>query len=120
MPSCLCEHCTAACCRYIALPIDKPASRDDFENIRWYLAHEDVAVFVDKGQWYISLATRCRYLGEDHRCGIYDKRPKICRSYRTDGCDYHGGEYRYEQYFSEPEQVERYAAQVLNKPKKRK
>jgi len=117
MPSCLCEHCTALCCRYIALPIDRPESHEDFENIRWYLAHEDVTVFIDKGQWYISFASRCRYLQDDNRCGIYEKRPRICRSYRTDNCDYHGGEYRYEAYFSEPDQIERYAAQALRKKK---
>ncbi len=116
MPSCLCEHCTAACCRYIALPIDKPDSAGEFENIRWYLAHENISVFVDKGEWYISFATPCRYLREDFKCGIYKTRPKICRSYRTDNCDYHGGEYRYEQYFSEPAQIEQYAAEVLGEP----
>lgn len=113
MPSCLCEHCTAVCCRYIALPIDKPTSREDFDNIRWYLAHQDVTVFIDKGDWYISFATRCRHLQNDQRCGIYRKRPKICRTYRTDNCDYHGGEYRYEAFFSEPAQIEQYAAERL-------
>lgn len=113
MPTCLCEHCTAVCCRYIALPIDKPDCRDDFENIRWYLCHEDVVVFVDRGDWYVSFLTRCRHLREDQKCGIYETRPKICRSYRTDNCDYHGGEYRYEHYFSEPQQIERFAAEFL-------
>lgn len=119
MPSCLCEHCTAVCCRYIALPIDKPESAADFENIRWYLVHENVTVFVDKGDWFISFATPCRHLKQDFRCGIYEKRPKICRSYRTDNCDYHGGEYRYDLFFSEPAQVEQYAAELLAKKKKR-
>lgn len=118
MPTCLCEHCTAACCRYIALPVDKPESAEDFDNIRWYLAHENVSIFVDKGQWYISFATPCRYLQADFRCGTYETRPKICRSYRTDACDYHGGEYRYELFFSEPGQVEQYAAKVLARKKK--
>jgi uncharacterized protein len=118
MPSCLCEHCTAVCCRYIALPVDKPESAEDFDNIRWYLAHENVSVFVDKGQWYISFATPCRHLQPDFRCGNYQTRPKICRSYRTDNCDYHGGEYRYDIFFSEPAQVEQYAADVLANKKK--
>ena len=117
MPSCLCEHCTAVCCRYIALPVDKPESAAEFENIRWYLAHENVTVFVDKGEWYISFATPCRYLKQDFRCGIYEKRPEICRSYRSDNCDYHGGEYRYDLFFSEPAQVEKYAAEFLARKK---
>jgi len=120
MATILCEHCTAICCRYIALPIDEPASRRDFDDIRWYLAHENVSVFVEKGQWYISFATPCRYLTADQKCSIYDRRPRICRSYRTDGCDYHGGEYRYELYFSEPAEIERYAAETLAKSKRGK
>lgn len=118
MPSCLCEHCTALCCRYIALPIDKPTSREDFDNIRWYLAHQDVTVFIDKGEWYISFAARCRYLQDDNLCGNYEERPKICRSYRTDNCDYHGGEYRYEAHFSEPAQIEKYAEEFLARRKR--
>jgi len=30
MGSILCEHCVAACCRYLALPIDKPTTKRDF------------------------------------------------------------------------------------------
>jgi Fe-S-cluster containining protein len=118
MPSSLCEHCTAVCCRYIALPLDKPTSAEDFDDIRWYLAHENVTVFVDKGQWYISFATPCRYLGQDLRCGIYQKRPRICRGYRTGNCDYHGGEYRYDLFFCEPGQIERYAAERFGRKKR--
>ena len=113
----LCEHCTAMCCRYIALPIDEPATRQDFDDIRWYLAHENVTVFVEKGQWYISFATSCRYLTSDRKCSIYERRPRICRSYDLVNCDYHGGEYRYELYFSEPAEIEHYAAQMLGKSK---
>jgi len=31
------------------------------------------------------LGVRCRYLGEDGLCTIYDDRPGVCRSYRPDG-----------------------------------
>ena len=31
---------------------------------------------------------RCRHLGDDLRCRIYDERPAVCRGYRPDGlCD---------------------------------
>jgi Fe-S-cluster containining protein len=118
MPNRLCEHCTATCCRYIALPLDTPVSAEDFDDIRWYLAHENVTVFVEKGDWYISFATPCRYLNRDFRCGIYKKRPRICRGYRTGACDYHGGEYRYDLLFCEPAEIERYAAERLGRMKK--
>ncbi len=108
MPSILCEHCTAACCRYIALPIDRPQTPRDFDDIRWYLMHEGISVFVEDGDWYMLIQTRCRHLQPDHRCGIYDTRPRICRSYTTDNCDYHSGDYGWEAHFSAPEHLDAY------------
>lgn len=111
MPGILCEHCTAVCCRYIALPIDKPETAKDFDDIRWYLLHENVMVFVEDGDWYISVATTCRHLRPDHLCGIYETRPKICRDYTTENCDYHSGDYNWEHHFSCPEHLDEYLTQ---------
>lgn len=110
MPSILCEHCTGVCCRYIALPIDTPETAADFDDIRWYLLHEDVSVFVEDGDWYISFATNCRHLLPDNRCAIYPTRPRICRQYTTDTCDYHSGDYGWEHHFTAPEHLEAYRA----------
>ena len=46
---CLCDYCTGKCCRYFSLPIDTPTTWDDFDSIRWYLAHGQTLVYVDKG-----------------------------------------------------------------------
>lgn len=108
MSGILCEHCTAVCCRYIALPIDTPEDRGDFDDIRWYLLHEGVSVFVEEGDWYICFQTRCRHLEADHRCGIYATRPRICRQYGTGECDYHSGDYNWEHHFTVPEHVDEY------------
>lgn len=112
MPGILCEHCTAACCRYIALPIDTPEEREDFDPIRWYLIHEGVSVFVEDGDWYISFATSCRHVQPDYRCGIYETRPQICRDYSTDNCDYHSGDYGWEHHFSAPEHLDDYVRNI--------
>ena len=85
----------------------------DFDNIRWYLLHENVTIFVEKSQWYIGIANRCKQLQPDNRCGVYETRPKVCRGYSTDNCDYHGGEYEFEMLFTSAEQLERYAKQKL-------
>lgn len=108
MPGILCEHCTAACCRYIALPMDTPETDADFEDIRWFLIHERVSVFVEDGDWYIAFDTPCRHLQADHRCGIYATRPKVCQTYSTEECDYHSGDYGWEQHFTSPEHLEEY------------
>jgi Fe-S-cluster containining protein len=124
MGSILCEHCTGHCCKYVALPIDTPDTRRDFDDIRWYLLHENVLVFVEDGDWYVQFNTRCRHLQPDHRCSTYDTRPRICREYSTDECEYHAGEYEYEQLFTEPEQLDAYVARELgaepSRPRKRR
>ena len=112
----LCDKCSALCCRYIALPIDNPEDARDFDNIRWYLLHENIVVFIEKKQWYVGVFAKCKQLQEDNRCGIYLDRPRICRSYTTDNCDWHGGEYDYEQLFTSADQLREYAEKKLGRP----
>lgn len=119
MGSVLCRRCTGKCCRYLALPIDKPATRRDFDDMRWYLAHEKVLIFVEEGEWYIQFTTRCRHLGANHRCGIYSSRPAICREYSTSGCDYDPGGYEYEHMFTKAEQLEAFAKEFLRRKRLR-
>lgn len=104
----LCHKCQASCCRYLALPIDKPKTRQDYDDIRWYLTHKDVSVFVDEGDWYINFDADCRHIKADHRCAIYDHRPKICRGYSTHNCDLTSDEYDHELHFNHDKQMEEY------------
>lgn len=115
MGSILCEHCAAACCRYLALPLDKPTSARDYDDIRWYLMHEGVTVFVEDGDWYIQYVTKCKNLGADNLCMVYDTRPDICREYEPHECDYAGGNYGYDHFFSHPKQIVEYYEQRTGK-----
>ncbi len=103
----LCDHCTAKCCRYFALPIETPDSRRDLDFIRWYLLHDRAAVFIEDDIWYLLVHTVCKHLQPDNRCGIYETRPQICREYSTENCEYED-EYTYEHYFETPEQIAEY------------
>jgi Fe-S-cluster containining protein len=116
----LCDRCAALCCRYFALPIDNPDTAKDYDHIRWYLVHENVVVFIEKKQWYIGILNRCKHLQADNRCGIYETRPRICRSYSTDNCDFHGGEYDFDVLFTSAEQLRAYAEEKLNRKRKGK
>ncbi|HEV3021885.1 MAG TPA: YkgJ family cysteine cluster protein [Pirellulales bacterium] len=109
---CLCNHCTAKCCKYFALPIETPTTHKDFDYIRWYLLHDMATVFIEEGDWYLLVHTRCKHLRSDNRCGIYETRPQICREYTIDDCEYED-EYVYDHYFETPEQVEEYVEAVL-------
>jgi Fe-S-cluster containining protein len=111
----LCQYCPAKCCRYFALPIERPTGLKDFEFIRWYLLHEQATVFTEDDDWYLLVHTRCKHLGDDNRCGIYDTRPQICRDYSTEACEYED-DWTYERYFETPEQVSEYAEATLQKP----
>lgn len=102
----ICEKCQGLCCRYIALPIETPSTRGDFDDVRWYLAHEGITVFVEDDDWYINIASRCKHLTRDNLCEIYAKRPRICRGYKDASCDYHSGDYGYEHYFSSIEELD--------------
>ena len=104
----LCDHCTAKCCHYFALPIDSPETRKDFDYVRWYLLHDRATVFVEGNCWYLLVHTTCKHLRSDHRCGIYETRPQICRDYTTDECEF-DDDWCYEQYFETPEQIDEYA-----------
>ena len=108
----LCEYCTAKCCRYFALPLETPTTREEFEYIRWFLLHEHATVFTEDGDWYVCVHTVCKHLQDDHRCGIYETRPQICREYTTKECEYED-DWVYDQYFETCEQVEEYMDAVL-------
>ncbi len=113
----LCDHCTAKCCRYFALPIETPDCFEDFEYIRWYLLHDEASIFTEGETWYLMVGTICKHLQPDNRCGIYETRPQICREYSTDDCEYEDL-WVYERYLETPEQVAEYAEAVL--PRKAK
>ena len=108
----LCRYCAAKCCRYFALPIDTPTAWKDFEYIRWYLLHEKATVFIEEDSWYLLVHTVCKHLGADNLCTCYETRPRICREYTTNKCEYEDL-WVYDHYFETPEQVEEYAEAVL-------
>ena len=106
-----CSKCNGMCCRYLALPIETPEDWKDYDDIRWYLYHEGVTVFVEEGDWYFQVMTDCKNIcPETYKCQIYDKRPRICRSYSDENCDFTSEElgYDYELHFTSAEQMEEY------------
>jgi Fe-S-cluster containining protein len=104
-----CRRCTGLCCRYFALPIETPETRADYDDIRWYLCHEGITVFVEDGDWYLSVRNKCRHLSErDQTCLIYEQRPGICRKYKHADCDFVEGAYKYELHFTSDREMAQY------------
>jgi uncharacterized protein len=107
----LCADCGARCCRYVATQIDTPTCKRDYDNIRWYLRHERVAVFIDHDHdWYLEFETPCRALGAHGRCLAYATRPRICREHGETGepCEFHSGEAPHTRRFTSAAMFERY------------
>lgn len=112
----LCQHCTAKCCRYFALPIEEPTTLEDWEFVRWFLLHEGATVFKEDDDWYLLVHAVCKHLQSDNRCGAYEARPKICHDYSTDSCEYED-DWVYEQYIETAEQAGEYAEAILPRKK---
>jgi len=83
-----CRGCSD-CCEYIAIPISRPRSRSDFDELLWYLLHQNIWIFVDdENDWFVQVNSPCEALHQ-RRCGIYRRRPHICREYAVDECTRH-------------------------------
>lgn len=108
----LCAYCTAMCCRYFATPIETPTTWKDFDNIRWFMLHGKVTVYMQDDDWYLCVYADCKHLQADHRCGIYETRPEICREYSTNACEYEDRGL-HDLLFETPEQIWEYAEAIL-------
>ncbi|MBU1862933.1 MAG: YkgJ family cysteine cluster protein [Candidatus Omnitrophica bacterium] len=115
-----CRKCTAECCRYIAQQIDAPRSKEAFEHIRWFLAHKHVSVYIEKRKWYLEFKTDCKYMGPDHTCTIYAKRPQICREHKISECEYHPGAFDHEVVFTTLESFDTYLKKRFPSKKKKR
>lgn len=110
-----CENCDGKCCKYVAIEIDVPENLEDFEDIKWYVAHKKIGVFVDEDyKWYIEFSTPCEFLGENNKCNNYENRPKICRDYHQDVCLFHNEDYKEKFNFKKIEDIEKYIKEVFN------
>lgn len=93
----------------------------DHDQIRWYLLHENVSVWVQDGAWHLEVRVPCRHLEPDNRCGIYERRPDLCREYGwPEGtCELFEDDLRYDLYFDSAEAFEAWSRRELEKRERR-
>ena len=84
-----CRTCGAKCCRYVTVEMAKPRAHIDVEELRWFLAHENVRVYIDADDesWNVQFHTPCRHLDGANRCTIYSRRYDICRDHDNKDCE---------------------------------
>ena len=110
-----CKGCEAMCCRYITIELDIPETLDDFENIKWYVAHENVVVNIEEdGSWFVKFFTKCKHLTENNLCAIYKNRPRVCREHKVKSCERYNPE-NFLLTFKSIEDVEKYIENVFKK-----
>lgn len=110
-----CDHC----CRYIAMSIPNPRTKRHFEEIRWYVLHENVSVYIDwEGDWGIEFRTNCRWLKEG-RCTHYALRPNICSDYDPAECERYVTSPAQKVLIRNEEDLERYLAERAARIRKR-
>jgi len=100
----LCKGCTK-CCEYIAIQLDEPEDIEAFDNIRWYLYHKNVRVFVtDEDDWFVQFLTPCKAISPiDGKCMAYAKRPSICRDHKQETCEKYAQESEEKVSFIDPD-----------------
>jgi len=100
-----CANC-GECCTYIATQIDDPGTFKEYENVRWYLTHENVGVYIDwDGDWYLEFKTQCKHLTDAKTCGIYEERPLVCSEFSFNDCERNSGEQGWKHYFHSEEEL---------------
>lgn len=84
-----CSFCTGSiCCTYITQHIDTPRSKEDFEHLLWLVSHDHIRIYKDGSDWMLLVETRCQHLQLDGGCGIYERRPTVCREHSNDYCEF--------------------------------
>ncbi|MDF1701048.1 MAG: hypothetical protein P1V36_07810 [Planctomycetota bacterium] len=84
------QDCGARCCRYITVEIPGPRSRDDWDEMRWWLAHEGSMVSKDEDGWCLHVQTPCSHLRPDNACAIYPHHMRTCNDYDASNCEFTG------------------------------
>ncbi len=110
-----CTKCNAHCCRHVAVGINTPKSKRDFDNIRWYLLHKNVWVSIDlEGNWLLEFRTPCRHIKGNYECSIYEKRPDICRDYpaKDELCEGETDEPSYSELFKCAEDLQKFLSKI--------
>lgn len=105
----LCAQCVA-CCNYVVVEIDKPTSKNDYNNILWFLLHRDVHVYINfDHEWYLELITPCTKIDQKTKlCSDYSNRPKVCRDYSQKECTCHNNEPVEKEYFKTADDFKKY------------
>ena len=78
--SSLCDQCGGQCCRYVKVMVGEMTA----DQLRWAEMRGDARP-VRPGAWAWCLPVACPHLDAAGRCGIYETRPHVCRTFEVGG-----------------------------------
>ena len=102
----VCIECPAVCCTDLAIPISKPKTQDEVDELKWQLQYDTVHVAIRDRRWFVVVKGTCIYLGDDKLCTIYDGRPPRCRKHKPPNCERFGS--WYDALITTPEELDRH------------
>ena len=110
-----CDNCPdSSCCKDVTVEIDDPEDFEDWDEIRWMVAHKNVSVYRDDEEdWLVEFKTPCDKLDESGKCTVYDKRPKTCKEHPEANCVHNGEDDDDEIRFNTMEEVEKYVREKV-------
>jgi len=113
MESITCEECNGKCCRDVSIEMDAPKKFEDFEILKWFLAHKNISVYIDQeGEWLVEFKTDCKFLNKDSTCKIYKERYAICQDHEPDECIKNGSGKHYKTFFKNADDVDKYMKKI--------
>ncbi len=115
-----CNKCEGLCCKYVTVEVAKPIEDIDFEELKWYLAHENTVLYInEEDEWCLEIKTPCKYQDlKTNFCTIYEKRPKVCLEHSTEECEKNGEpDDFYKRAFHTMEDIDAYKAEIDRKKK---
>jgi Fe-S-cluster containining protein len=115
-----CSFCSGSkCCSYITQKIETPRTKYDFEHMLWQISHDNINIYKDEDGWYLMVKTTCLHLKPGGGCGIYERRPQICRDHDNDYCEYdEPAEKHMKHYFDSYKSLRKYCKQRFKKWKR--
>lgn len=111
------NKCASACCVGLSIPTNSPKTKEEREELRFYVIHERVEVYIRNKRWYILINEKCMNLNRKNLCMEYETRPSICRDFSNAECEY-WGDY-YDEKFTTDKELVAYFDKKKKKPKLR-
>jgi len=101
---------------YTTQQMGTPRTKDDFDHLLWQMAHKNIQVYKDEGEWFLLVNNKCQFLGAKGQCGIYDTRPQLCRDYSNDYCEFdEPAEKGFQFYFKTYQELDKYCRKRFKK-----